>query len=121
MKIINLTQHAATPEQVEAGVFDVTGDALIILKRRLTFDVLPTRENILHAAIALAYMAATNGATHAMIGGAPYLMAPLETTLKEIGVTPLYAFSVRESVEETLPDGSVRKTNVFKHGGFVHG
>lgn len=121
MKIINLTQHAATPEQIEAGVFDVTGDALIILKRRLTFDVLPTRENILYTTIILAYMAAKNGATHAMIGGAPYLMAPLETTLKEIGVTPLYAFSVRESVEETLPDGSVRKTNVFKHGGFVHG
>ena len=29
------------------------------------------------------------------------------------------AFSVRESVEETQPDGSVIKRNVFKHAGFV--
>jgi hypothetical protein len=54
-----------------------------------------------------------------MIGGAPYLMAPLEVALRAHGITPLYAFSVRESVEQTQPDGSVRKIAVFRHGGFV--
>jgi hypothetical protein len=54
-----------------------------------------------------------------MIGGAPYLMAPLERSLRSVGVYPVYAFSVRESVEQTAPDGTVRKTNVFRHAGFV--
>lgn len=62
---------------------------------------------------------AEEGAESAMIGGAPFLMAPLEGALRTRGVIPLYAFSVRESVEEALPDGSVRKTQVFRHAGFV--
>jgi len=57
----------------------------------------------------------------ALIGGVPYLMAPLERALRRRGVTPLYAFSRRESREETLPDGSVRKTATFRHMGFVGG
>ena len=34
-------------------------------------------------------------------------------------LVPIYAFSVRESVEETLPDGTVHKTACFRHKGFV--
>lgn len=30
-----------------------------------------------------------------------------------------YAFSRRESVETQLPDGSVKKSSVFRHIGFV--
>ena len=36
-----------------------------------------------------------------------------------LGVPAVYAFSVRESVEQPQPDGSVRKVNVFRHVGFV--
>lgn len=54
-----------------------------------------------------------------MIGGAPYLMAPLERMLKKSGYRPVYSFSERRSVEETLPDGSVKKTAVFAHVGWV--
>lgn len=54
-----------------------------------------------------------------MLGGAPFLMAPLERAFVEAGWRVLYAFSRRESVEEPQPDGSVRKTAVFKHIGFV--
>jgi hypothetical protein len=56
----------------------------------------------------------------AMIGGAPYLMAPLESALRAHGITPVYAFSVRESVDQVQPDGSVRKVAVFRHAGFVN-
>ena len=49
------------------------------------------------------------------------MMGQLEAALRALEVQPLYAFSVRESVETTLPDGSVVKTAVFKHGGFVEG
>ena len=54
-----------------------------------------------------------------MIGGAPFLMSPLESALLNNGIEPVYAFSTRESVEKKLPDGSVQKTNIFKHKGFV--
>ena len=122
MRILNLTQHASTPEQ---GCYDLQRQDLADLKRLLTFQSLPTRQEILYRAAVIADLAdATIGDTPtmsraAMIGGAPFLMGPLEAALKERGITPLYAFSVRESVDEVLPDGSVRKVAVFCHKGFI--
>ena len=120
MFILNLTQHASTPEQ---GCYDLQRQDLADLKRLLTFQSLPTRQEILYRAAVIADLAdATIGDTPtraAMIGGAPFLMGPLEAALKERGITPLYAFSVRESVDEALPDGSVRKVAVFRHRGFI--
>lgn len=55
----------------------------------------------------------------AMIGGAPWLMEPLAKRLRAHGIIPLFAFSRRESIEQVQQDGSVRKTNVLKHAGFV--
>jgi hypothetical protein len=123
--ILNLTQHPGTPEQ---GVTDLTGDELAALKTALTFDAIPTAQEITERAEYIAELACMNGLggedddpipTSAMIGGAPYLMAPLERELRQRGVDPRYAFSARESVEQTQPDGSVRKVNVFRHAGFV--
>lgn len=116
---LNLTQHAATPEQVAAGVVDLEGIEATALRRLLTFKHMPDREEVLAAAEAIAAIAKAHGAKTAMIGGAPFLMGPLEIELKLAGIAPLYAFSRRESVDETLPDGSVRKTAVFRHEGFV--
>jgi len=116
-KIVNLTQHSATPEQIAAGVEDLRGPALEALRKYLTFDALPARADIESAAEAIAAMAL--GYEAAMIGGAPWLMAPLEAALRRYGVRPLYAFSRREVTEETMPDGSVRKVAVFRHVGFV--
>ena len=47
------------------------------------------------------------------------MMAPLEDALRRVGIVPLYAFSIRESLDQIQPDGSVRKTAVFRHQGFV--
>lgn len=126
MPILNLTQHQSTPEQ---GCVDLQGKALQVLKGLLTFETLPTRQEALDRAAAIANLAAVTPAAMigdtptmaraAMIGGAPFLMGPLEAALKERGITPLYAFSVRESVDEVLPDGSVRKVAVFRHKGFI--
>jgi hypothetical protein len=33
----------------------------------------------------------------------------------------LYAFSRRETVDTTLPDGRVEKKAIFKHAGWVEG
>jgi hypothetical protein len=114
--ILNLTQHVGTPDQ---GVVEPSQDVKGAIVALLTFDTLPSGANIKDRAAALAAIAAEFGADAAMIGGAPYLMAPLEEALKAAGIRPLYAFSLRESVEVTQPDGSVRKVATFRHQGFV--
>lgn len=127
--IINMTQHKASQEQIEAGVIDLPANEREQLSKLLTFDSLPSREEIIARAAAIAELAAQNGlggddgddpiAVAAMIGGAPYLMAALELALMAVYIEPVYAFSVRESVETTQPDGTVLKTAVFRHAGFV--
>lgn len=115
--IINLTQHLATPEQAASGVVEPADKAAV--QAALTFRSLPTLGEIKAKAKVLAEIAEAVGARTAMIGGAPYLMSALERALTQRGITPVYAFSVRESVETTAPDGAVVKTNVFRHVGFV--
>lgn len=123
MKILNLTQHFTTPEQVSAGVVEPAEEDKQMIQKLLTFEDLPTSGGIQKRAEALARVAEilTKEYSHdaVMVGGAPYLMSALEKALKERGIKPLYAFSRREVVEEQLPDGTVKKTQVFKHLGFV--
>ena len=133
MKILNLTQHAPTTEQVAAGVIEPRPDVKVVIVEALTFDDLPSREEIDRRAEYLAEVAARYDLNDtddgigeefpsaAMIGGALWLMSALEAALLDRGLAPLYAFSRRESVEKTLPDGSVQKVNVFRHVGFVKG
>lgn len=121
MNILNLTQHPATSEQLEAGVIDLSAADRALLAQALTFQELPDHNTLEARACSIAMMAAghSSGAKSAMIGGAPYFMEYLERALWEGGIRPLYAFSRRESVEQTRPDGSVEKINVFRHAGFV--
>ena len=125
--ILNLTQHQATPEQVAAGVVDLEGEDREFLIKKITFGEMPTRDEIIDAAFMLASFA--DGWFHAnelpigedtvMIGGAPWFMSALEKALKETEIKALYAFSKRESVEEIQEDGSVKKSMVFRHLGFL--
>jgi hypothetical protein len=117
VSIFNLTQHAATPDQVRAGVVEPADKRAV--STLLTFDAAPDQGELARRASALAAMAAAAGTPAAMIGGAPYLMAPLERALKAAGIKPVYSFSERRSEEQTQPDGSVRKVQVFQHVGWV--
>jgi len=127
MKIINLTQHVATGEQITAGVVDVPSNERDRLSIALTFDALPTMaeiearaNNLAGLVIKLAPELAVDSETvGAMIGGAPYLMSALEQALIAIGAVPMYAFSIRESTEQLQTDSSVRKVNIFRHAGFI--
>lgn len=126
MSILNLTQHVATPEQIAQGVVDLSAEHRAILSGWLTFESLPTQAVLRDRAALIAGAAAGDSKSikipahkRAMIGGAPFLMAPLEEALRDHGIEPVYAFSMRESVDQHMPDGSVRKVNVFRHAGFV--
>lgn len=122
--ILNLTQHPASPEQLAEGVVNPEANKGMI-KGALTFGEIPAQGEIKERAEMLAELAATTifemeiECHKVLIGGAPYLMGALELALKEEGLQPVYAFSERASVEITEPDGSVVKTNVFKHKGFI--
>lgn len=103
-------------ELLIAGVVDPTPELKAVIVSFLTFMAPPTTAQIEKAAEVLATSAADYDA--ALIGGAPYLMSALERHLKGLDVKPLYSFTQRVS-EEKMVDGSVVKTNVFKHVSFV--
>jgi len=119
MTILNLTQHVATREQVIAGVEEPPEGVKGLIGSLLTFDNVPTNEELRSRAIALAQIAKAARVGAALVGGAPFMMAALEAALLERGIEPLYSFSQRVSVEETLPDGTIRKVSSFRHAGFV--
>ncbi len=114
MTILNLTQHHASNEQVKSGVKEPENKALI--QDLLTFDSIPTKDELENRAAILAEYAHDSGAKSAMIGGAPFFMAPLEIALIAKGIQPLYAFSQRVYEEDPA---TREKKSIFKHIGFV--
>ena len=131
MKILNLTQHLATPDQKAAGVIDLPELGRQHLQKLITFETLPDDTELSDRAHAVANLAAqyielmtlTDGepVNTVLIGGAPYFLVPLEIALAHVGLFAVYAFSKRQAVETHNPDGSVTKTFTFKHEGFVPG
>ena len=129
MCILNLTQHNASPEQLKAGVIDMTmAGQPTELKELLTFDNLPSREDVNDRAKKIAdwaemeiYCSGGHSGDNfkinaVMIGGAPFLMAPLVKQFRKKGIRTLFAFSKRVSEEDPKTG---RKISVFKHEGFV--
>jgi len=128
--ILNLTQHNATAEQKAQLVVEprMTKEKI---RKLLTFEEIPTKEEIEARAEKLAEIAVSEAShyagetdnevwiTRVLIGGAPFFMGALEKAIRECGFTPVYAFSKRESEEIPQPDGSVKKIAVFRHIGFV--
>ena len=120
--LINLTQHTMTTEQVaelalhEIDVLDVKVNETI--QSFITFNWLPSEDELVTRAEGVAGLAEELGATHALIGGAGYFMPYLECALKQRGIRPLHAFTLRYVVEN-VHNGQVVKTSVFRHKGFI--
>lgn len=55
-----------------------------------------------------------------LIAGYTPAVVYLTNELNRYGTTPLYAHTDRVSVEKANEDGTVTKTNVFKHTGFYN-
>lgn len=126
IKVWNLTQHEPTKDQLDVGVRN-TGCREEV-KKLLTFEDIPTKEEMYSRARKLAGIVFSENVTRdfygkkpkVMIGGAPYFMPILEQVLRdEFGYEVVYAFSKRVVEEHQLPDGSVEKRFIFKHLGFV--
>lgn len=115
--ILNLTQHKATDGQVAAGVREPSDKSAV--QDALTFRGGATADDIKQKANALADIAKNEGYGKVMIGGAGYLMKPLETALSARGIEPVYAFSERNVKSEVDADGKMHNTVTFEHKGFV--
>jgi hypothetical protein len=119
MNILNLTQNCATPEQVAQGVYEPEASLKAKVQQLLTFDELPNDDELISRTVGLVRIAVEQGAKAVLIGGAPYLMPMLHDGFTVMGIKIMYSFSKRTSVEKLNPDGTVTKTMVFKHEGFV--
>lgn len=119
-KILNLTQHYATSDQIAAGVFDASPEDKVVIRYLQTFTELPDSAEVKRRAEELATLATKymtkrkhvpRGADwYAMIGGEPYMIIALDDQLCRKSITPVYNFSIRKRV------GGVETTN---HVGFV--
>ena len=105
-KVLNLTPHTATPEQVALGVVEPTTKMQLVKIQH--FLDLPDKEAIMQAAIAIADLAHAEifgddeyhplnaNSPRAMIGGnAPFLLSELEKQLKASGIRPVYSYYIR--------------------------
>lgn len=142
--MINLTQWPASAQQISEGVIEPSSEDKAEIKGLLNFPSMPTRDEIDDRASRIAEIAERYGEDSAMIGGAPFLITPLENALSERGVVPMHAYTERifNSVVETAckavgvqpvyaytappvskvvnnPDGSVTTTKVFEFKGFI--
>jgi len=139
-RILNLTQHDATEDQLAQGVFEPRTEIKEKIKTLLTFETLPTTLMIDDVSSKLATLAEDEFIDHlvnlnqlskddydenglpseceVMIGGAPFLMSSLESDLLARGLQPVYAFSKRV-VKEVKKGKSVKKIEEFTHEGFV--
>lgn len=129
MPVLNFTQHRCTPDQLAAGIIDCPEEFRDRLANLLTFDELPTSNEVYGRAFQVAWLfetvaihlgfdyATEETSLHAMIGGAPFFMSSLEDALTEINVRVYYAFSRRESVDLVQGDGVAVKVAAFKHVG----
>lgn len=121
--MLNLTQHALTAEQWRDGAVEPEADVKAQIQELITFDrsVMEHPEQILNRAKALVSLIKREYplVNQAMVGGALYFMPTLVRELKEAGIQPYFSYTDRVSQETHNPDGSVTKTLVFKHLGWV--
>ena len=109
--IWNLTQYPATPAQLAAGVVNLPAGAREEVVSLLMFDHRPDWREVEERArlITLAVPRSEEGTlVFAMLGGPPFLLSALEWMLHRASITPVYAFTHLETLEENQA-----------HGGFV--
>lgn len=119
MNILNLTQHASTEDQLNAGVIDLQGDLKAALVAAITFPAVYSHDELVSRAKRVVGIVKDSqiDAQHVMIGGMPSFMPVLQNTLQEAGYRVGYACTDRVSVDVPDGNGGVRKTSVFKHVG----
>lgn len=116
--IFNCTSHNLTAEQ-RVG-FDVV-ELPVDLKAQWGQVTELSKEGIADDVVSIVTqaIAGPNSDNLILVHGHPGVTYLVVSRLKGVpGIVPVYAESVRDSVEEKQPDGSVKKVSVFRHLGF---
>ena len=128
--ILNLTQHPATAAQAASGVVDLPAIAaerlgeLLTLKRPQRTNEKAIREWVeMFADFVVSHFWEAGEDVEddgpwlhqVMIGGQFWLKGPLAAALHERGIDALYEFSSCNTIERTLPDGSVEKKILYHY------
>jgi hypothetical protein len=120
MVIFNCTSHALTPEQKEGmEVIELPAD----LKAQWGQVTEESKEGLADDVVAIVTQALSGTGygfgSMVLVQGHPGATYMVVSRLKGMpGIVPVYAESVRDSVEEKQSDGSVKKMSVFRHLGF---
>ena len=120
--ILNLTQHNATADQINAGINDLPVDFQNTLKGLLTFPTQYTRADLEYRSLQIHELVRDFCGTSkevlegVMIGGMPSFMPVLESVLISKGIKVGYACTERKSVDKEV-DNKIIKTAVFVHAG----
>ena len=121
--MLNLTQHALTAEQWRDGAVEPDQEMKAEIQKLITFDrsVMTEAGQIEERAKALVALIRKEYPllNKAMVGGALYFMPALVRELKAVGIQPYFSYTDRVSTDVHNADGSVTKTLVFKHLGWV--
>ena len=108
-----------TEEQKKDGIIELPAARREQVRSLLTFETLPTSAEVAGRAQQLAELAAGEGAEGAMLGGVPFLMAPLQKALQQRSIRTFFAFSRRRCTEVHTADGNVEKRCLFCYEGLV--
>jgi len=116
--IFNCTSHNLTPEQREGfEVIELPFD----LKAQWGQVTEESKEGIADDVVSIVTQALTGSddGSLVLVQGHPGVTYLVVSRLKGVpGIVPVYAESVRDSVEEKQADGSIKKVSVFRHLGF---
>ena len=114
MKILNCTNHMLTDMQKKMGIIELDENDRETLTSAITFNDPPMKEDVDSAIEKVLEVLSRYEYDACMLGGAPFLAAPLENAILSLGKGAAYAFSKRISKEKHLPDGTVEKISVFE-------
>lgn len=114
MKKIWASVHTPFPEQGEGFLMLSTFEGGEVLQKRLNNTSSDVSE-LEALASELCGLAIKEGGEVYQPGGSPAFQVILGRKAKEMSVVLNYAHSVRDSIEEKLPDGTIKKVSVFRH------
>ena len=117
IKTIVVMSHPLTSAQLEDVAIKNTEIVSLTPEQKNTWSNIPTDEDMFIHVRGFGYEILETVAMgdRAIVQGEPGATFYLVSLLQSRGVRCMHATTVRESVEVGQPDGSVRKTNTFKH------
>jgi len=118
IRILNLTNHSATPAQQQLGLVDIAEQREYICQL-LSFAKIPDVDDIEQRCHKLVGLTLQLEFRAAHLGGATYLTPQLHHMLIANGVDVYYSYSKRQSSEYENQNGEIEKKSIFSFENFV--